>query len=73
MTKILYIPNGEYLKFFNFGSPEMFYINMEDINETELIDMVKRLNTSEMYSYWKEVNNLKTDVFFLSEFELIYD
>jgi len=79
MTKILYIPNGEYIRFFN-GSFTTTFSKLENLLENELANhefetILKYLNDQEdVCEEWYEENNIEhLHIFLASEIEVIYD
>jgi hypothetical protein len=81
MTKILYVPNGDYLKFYDPGSQLPNIILLEklcEFTDTRLCskkDILAYLNyTEDVYHGWYTVNNIEIfHKFLASEIELIYD
>jgi len=77
MTKILYIPNGEYLKFFS----DCYITDISKVNwykgrspEEILKDIINDLNGSgNKYNEWRILNNIGNSIVTKSEFEIIYD
>jgi hypothetical protein len=84
MTKILYIPNGEYLRFFNGNGWEATIVNLEDLQdifddqglqEFTIKGVMEYLNdTADVCSEWYKENELENNhVFLETELEMIYD
>lgn len=82
MTKILYIPNGEYLKFFSGRGWEATITDLEEVGEFDdsflppfTLDniLIYLNNTSEVCREWYDINLLENDhIFFEAELEIVY-
>ena len=73
MPKILYIPDGKYLKF---APSDSYLIIQENISLTQIEITLLNLENDPGTDYltWKEANNLPTEQKILrSELEIIYD
>lgn len=69
MTKILYIPNGQYVEFYNYGC-----IFEECYTDLDVITWLDLFCSSLTYPNLKEDNNIpKNSKLYLSEFEIIHD
>ena len=73
MTKLLYIPNGTYIEFYDEGNIFEEY-NPVLHNDKSTIEWLEFFCESYTYPNLKDINNIPVNTkLYLSEFEVIYD